>query len=387
MSLSNQTARITVPTGILLSLAKTLDDLVRFKDFGAALTECYGDKTGSLTWGGFVRHSNPEIQYTNPSEVNNLDINGADIAQIIVNDPDLDINNLIVIDKGKGSRESAIPKSIKLKKDVEEAGGTIALCSEWEKSAAYREENEVLLNEEFPNAKISSHDVDFNKEDPDISTETYTDVERPRLVIEFGSSRGNISTVANDNEKSFEEQAYEELRNRFANDYKNCREGGILVVGSDANQEGSALEAYDNRIHAKFSENIVHRGSKEGALSKEFDPQLLYYEPKLETHPTADGHSFNVIKHDLVALEEQTFGVLQPSGNFKNATLKENDRLTLSHSIKWSPEVMIAAAKSQGFKCLAVKWDKDNRVPIYIFKAVPKHPKLETPNRHQRLAA
>lgn len=383
---SNPSSQISAPVGSLLSLAETLDDLIRFRVFGGALAECYGDITGAKTWGRYVRVSDPKVQYTNPSEVANMDINGENIATIIVNDPDLDTDNLIVIDKGKGSRESALAKSIKLKRNIVNKGGNIALCSEWETSSTYREENEVLLKEQFPDVEVSSLDVDFNRDDPDISTKNYKDIERPRLVIEFGSSRGNIATVANDNGKSFEEQAYEELQRRFANDYKNCRKGGILVIGSDANQEECALGSYVHPAHSKFAENIVHRGKNEGALSEEFNPQLMYYDPQLETHQTKDGHKFNVVKHDLVASEDQTFGVLQASGDFKEATLKEDDRLTLSHSIKWSPEVMIAAAESQGFKCLAVKWDADKRVPIYVFKAMPKTPRLAT-SQGNRLAA
>lgn len=370
MSLAEQ--HIVIPSEELSRLAQTLDNLFHFKAFGAALMECYGDITGAKTWGRFVRVSDPKVQYTNPSEVTNMDINGEDIATIIINDPDLDTDNLIVIDKGKGSRESALAKSIKLKRNIVNQGGSIKLCSEWETSGAYREDNETLLSDEFPDAEISSHDVDFNKDDPDISTDKYKDVERPRLVMEFGSSRGNIATVANDNNKSFAQQAYEKLQARFANDYKNCREGGILVIGSDANQEDSALGAYIHPAHSKFAENIVHRGKKEGALSEEFNPQLFYYDPQLETHTTDDGHSFNVVKHDLVASDTQTFGILQASGDFKDATIEENDRLTLSHSIKWSQKAMIAAAESQGFKCLSVKWDEDKRVPIYVFKAIPK---------------
>jgi hypothetical protein len=374
MSLAEQ-HHITVPDVELLSLAQTLDDLVRFNVFGGALAECYGDVTGSLTWGHFARISDPKIQYTFQSEVNNINDNGASIAQIIADD--LDISNLIVIDKGKGSREAAKAKSFKIMQFLEDLGARFSLYSDWDVSQQYREEGIPHLREVFHDAEANPQDVNFNTDDPDLSTKSNPNVERPRLVMEFGSSRGNIATVANDNGKSFEEQAYEELQARFANDYLNCRAGGILVIGSDANQEDSALNAYTHPAHAKFAENIVHRGKTEGALSEEFNPQLLYYDPELDTSHSINGKTFSVVKHDLVASNDQTFGVLQASGDFKEATLKEGDRLTLSHSIKWSPDVMIAAAESQGFKCLAVKWDKEERVPIYVFKAMPKTPVLK----------
>ncbi len=377
MSLAEQ-HHLTVPDAELLSLAQTLDDLVRFQVYGGALAECYGDITGSLTWGRFARISDPKIQYTFQSEANNINDNGASIAQIIADN--LDISNLIVIDKGKGSREAASAKSFKLMNFLQDLGACFALYSDWDISKQYREEGIPHLKEVFPDAEANPQDANFNRDDPNLSTKKNPDVERPRLVMEFGSSRGNIATVANDNGKSFEEQAYEELQARFANDYINCREGGILVLGSDANQEESALNAYVHPAHAKFAENIIHRGKSEGALSDEFNPQLLYYDPQLDTSHSINGQKFSVVKHDLVASNDQTFGVLQASGDFKKATLKEGDRLTLSHSIKWSPEVMIAAAESQGFKCLSVTWDKDNRVPIYVFKAMPKNPRIVASN-------
>lgn len=377
---------ILAPSKKLLSLAQTLDDLVRFKAQGAALAECYGDETGSLTWSGFARVSDPKIQYTFQSEANAIKSKGAAISKIIIDDPDIDSSNLIIIDKGKGSREAAFAKSFKLMQFIEDAGGNVSLYSDWDISQSYREEGISLLKLAFPHTQANPQDVDFNRDDPDISTTSNDDVERPRLVMEFGSSRGNIATrtlSANDNGQSFEEQAYQELQARFANDYKNCRTGGILVIGCDANQDESALKAYIHPAHAKFAENVIHRGLKEGALSREFNPQLLYYDPQLDSTHSINGKKFSVVKHDLVASNKQTFGVLQASGDFKEANLKEGDRLTLSHSIKWSPEVMISAAESQGFKCLSVNWDEEKRVPIYVFKAIPKPIKLVISNGQQ----
>jgi len=167
---------------------------------------------------------------------------------------------------------------------------------------------------------------------------------------------------------------------RFAVDYWNCGEGGILVLGSDANQDPCARNAYVHPAHAKFAENIVHRGLKEGVLSSEFNPQFLYYDPRHETGYSINGNEFSVVKHDLVASNDQAFEIMQAGGDFKEASLKEGDRLTLSHSIKWTPEVMIAAAESQGFKCLGVYWGEDKRVPVYVFKAMPKTPRVVASN-------
>ena len=84
-----------------------------------------------------------------------------------------------------------------------------------------------------------------------------------------------------------------------------------------------------------------------------------------------EGSSVKVVEHDLVPMCDQDFKVLQCSGDYKSASVRKDQRLTLSHSIKWTPEIMIKAAESQGFKCMKIFWDTSNRVPIYVFKAMP----------------
>lgn len=238
----------------------------------------------------------------------------------------------------------------------------IALYSPWEGAQEYREDGKWTAHEEMPHADVSEQDVDFNKDDPDISTLLVKDVERPRIVMEFGSTRGNIPT-RHDDPRSFEAQTYAELRKRFAHDRKICRDGGILIVGSDENNTPSARGAYIHPVHAKFAENVIQRGRREGALSQDFDPQLLYYDPIWDERD-------HVVRHTLVACADQEYGILDASGQFRRASMKENDHFVLSHSIKWPEQKMIAAAQSQGFKCLGVYRGDDNRVPIYVFKAI-----------------
>jgi len=357
----------------LLSLSQTLNDLLRHQRSGAALPECYGDETGAKTWAHYTRQYDPDIQYPFPSEVSAIENNGAAIASILASDPDFNSDGLIVIEKGNGSREAMIPKSFRLMGFCQEAGFDIDLYSPWELAQSYRDEAVKLTAEKFPSTEVSPQDVDFNRDDPNISTDKVRGVERPRLVMEFGSSRGNIPTSCNDN-RSFEEQAFEELKSRFAHDRKICREGGILIVGSDANNRTCARQAYTHPAHAKFAENVIHRGVREGVLSSEFDPQLLYYDP---IWSEAD----HAIKHTLIAAVDQDFSILTSRGDFAAASIKEDDHFVLSHSIKWPPEKMIAAAESQGFKCLGVFWGNDERVPVYVFKAVSS-----SPAQHLRIA-
>lgn len=345
------------------SLAQTLDDLLRHKKFGGALAECYGDEIGSKKWAHFVRKSNPDLQYTFQSEVNAIRGNGALIASLIANDPDFDKSNLIIIEKGGGSREALLAKSFNLMGFFQEASMDVALYSNWERSYEYRQEAMAVAKEKIPHADANGIDVDFNVNDPDISTEHVQDVGHPRIVMEFGSTRGNIPTAKSD-ARSFADQTYTELQNRFAHDRKICRDGGILIVGSDANQGDSARAAYIHPAHANFAENIVHRGSREGALSSEFNPQLLYYDPIWDK-------KLHVVRHTLIASADQDFGILSAMGHFRAASIREDDHFVLSHSIKWPTQKMIAAAESQGFKCLGAYWGEDHRVPVYVFKAVP----------------
>ncbi len=359
--MSQDNALIAVSPKVL-SLAQTLDDLLRHKKSGAALAECYGDEIDSKNWAHFVRKSNPDIQYTFQSEVNAIQRNGAAIASLIANDPDFDTSRLIIVEKGGGSGEAVLAKSFNLMGFFQEAGMEVALYSDWERSYEYRQEAMAVAKEKIPHADANGVDVDFNVHDPDISTEHVQDVDRPRIVMEFGSTRGNIPT-AKDDARSFADQTYAELQKRFAHDRKICRDGGILIVGSDANEGDRARTAYIHPAHANFAENIVHRGAREGALSSEFNPQLLYYDPIWDK-------KLHVVKHTLIASADQDFGILSASGHFRAANIHEDDHFVLSHSIKWPTKKMIGAAESQGFKCLGVYWGEDHRVPVYVFKTV-----------------
>lgn len=341
----------------ILNLAQTLDELLRHKKSGAALPECYGDQMGAEHWAKFVRQSDPAVQYTFQSEVSTIEQNGAAIASLLSRDEDLDKERLVVLEKGGGSAEALRAKSFRLMDCFQKAAMNVGLYVNLERSQDYRAESLSVAGKKWPQAQAMAIDIDFNNEEPDLNM-----ARGPRIVMELGSSRSNIPTSHNDS-RSFSEQTYAELQRRFAHDRKLCGDGGVLIVGSDANQTESARAAYAHPAHSAFSENLVHRGVREGALSQNFNPNLLKYDPIWSEKD-------HVIRHTLVANANQKFGILNSSGRYEPATIRKGDHFVLSHSIKWPVQKMIAAAESQGFKCMGVFWGEDRRVPVYFFKAV-----------------
>ncbi len=354
-------------TSKTLSLATTLNDVFYRRKSGHALPECYGDKRGAKIWESFVKTSDPEIQYTFQSEVNTIDSNLNEITSIINNDIDLNKNKLLVIEKGSGSVEAIEAKSLKVLKALIKSGMEIDLYSPWDCSEKYRHEAYTIAS--IYGINTEPLNVDFNEDDPNIATNRISDVERPRIVMEFGSSRGNIPT----SEYSifpFAEQTYAELQRRFRLDRKNCREGGVLILGTDANNTESAREAYLQKYNGMFSENILYRGVDAGIFSDNFKPELFKYSA------IWDKENY-VVKHTLIAKESQSFDVLNESGEFKRVEVKRGEGFVLNHSIKWPIDKIISAAESQGFKCLKVCYGEDRRIPVYIFKAVPIEPVLK----------
>ncbi len=349
-----------------LRFISTLNDILNKKKSGHAIQEAYGDGRGAKLWQESVKASDPKVQYTFQSEVDAINNGLADITEIINNDPDFNKDSLLIIEKGSGSKEALKEKSLKIIKSLIDKNIKVGIYSPWEYSEQHR--NEAYYTANSYGIETNPLDVDFNNEDPNIATNKVTNVERPRIVMEFGSSRGNIP-VSETDPRSFAEQTYTELQRRFKQDRKNCRDGGLLILGTDANNDISASEAYATSEVTKFIENIMHRGLNEDVLTNNFDPSTLNYEPIWDSKN-------HTVKHTLVAKETQHFGLLDLENNFQPARVEENDHLVLSHSIKWPVDKIISAAESQGFKCLNVYWGEDKRVPIYLFKAVPVEPTL-----------
>jgi hypothetical protein len=360
---------IHLPTDRLASLSDTLDNLLNHKKAGHALPECYGDDIGTKTWATFTRLSNPSIQYTFGSEVSAIKNGLNEMISIIRNDQDLDLSNLVVVEKGNGDTRAMHEKSFRILRGLSKQGVYTGLYSGWDGAEEYRVSGDGYARNQLPDAEINMRDADFNKDDPDISTRKMKNTDAPRLVMEFGSSRGNIATSPSKN-KSFQEQTYEELRFRFRHDRQICRDGGMLIVGTDSNNTPSAKTAYTHPAHAKFAENIIHRGLREGAMSASFEPQLMYYDPIWD----ANDH---VVRHTLFAGSSQQTGILGASGTFNACSIKEGDGFVLSHSIKWPTDKIISAAEQEGFKCMGVFWGDDQRVPVYIFKAISLKPDIK----------
>ncbi len=342
------------------SLYVVLDDLFRKKKSGHAVNTTYGDETGSKLWEDFVKTYDHEVQYNIVSEASSIDKGLDDIANIISNDKDLDPKNLIVIEKGSGSKEAMAVKSFRIIDFLSENNIKVGLYSPWDLAEEYRQEARKFL--EGHDIEVSPQNVDFDKEDPNIATDKFKDVERPRIVMEMGSTRGNLETSETDN-RSFAEQTYEGLQKKFKQDRKNCRDGGILILGTDANNTESARDAYLHPILKKFTKNSVYRGVREGIFTDNFDPELLSFEPVWDK----ENH---VVKQTLIAESIQNFGILDSEGDFQPVRINEGDHFVVCHSIKWPTDKIISAAESQGFKCLNVYWGEDKKIPVYIFKAI-----------------
>ncbi len=365
----SENAQLNIMSHEQSKLSKVWGSLLRREKAGHFLPYMYGDPKGDSDWARFVKESDPNIQYTTKSEIDAIEVGAPDIASIISNDPDFqDQENLLLIENGSGSQDAIENKSLVLIKAFEKAGMKIGMYSPWEGSEEYRR---VAFN------VVSSHGIhvnpinaDFNTENPNIATNKVRNVKRPRVVMEFGSSRGNIPTSEID-ARSFAEQTYAELQRRFAHDRDKCLEGGYLVLGTDATQGEIARRAYVHEANAEFSENIIHRGIEEGVLVGDIDPDYIKAEPIW----VEEDHT---VKQTFVAKSNQDFSVLNDeTGYYDDVSVKNGERFARGHSIKWPVEKIVKAAESQGFEFKGIHWGEDKRVPLYLFKEVP----LDEPKR------
>ncbi len=339
---------------------------------GHFLPYMYGNPKADSAWARFVAESDPDVQYTTKSEECSIRMGAPCIASTISNDPDFkNQEDLIFIENGSGSKEALENKSLVLMKAFKKAGMKIGMYSPWEGSEEYRR---VAFNVVSAHGiHVNPMDVDFNNANPDISTGKVRNVERPRIVMEFGSSRGNIPTSGTD-PRSFEEQAYAELQRRYANDKRKCRKGGYLILGTDATQGETARKAYVHEANAEFSKSIIHRGIEEEVLIGGIDPDNI----KSVSFWTDEGHT---VEQSLVFKTSQNFGVLnEKTGCYDAVSMKRDEHIVRSNSIKWPIETNIKAAKSQGLECKGVYWNMNGKgiFPIYLFKEMS----LDEPKRN-----
>jgi uncharacterized SAM-dependent methyltransferase len=364
-------APIIVPKNIVL--AEKIDDLLNFRQFGHCLSECYGDAEGSSWWAKFV---SPTVQgplrgtefeyYTVTDEIRAIRDCSAAISQIVLEDNEIDHKNLIVIEKGNGSRTAMVNKTLVQLQAFANAGINTRLYVAREHSPAYRKEAEEIFAEQRPEIVCLAQDVDYNKEDPSLIPANAVarakleglEYEGPRVIFEYGTSRSNIPTTSPDS------VPYEELYATFAHDRKVCRDGGILIMASDCNQDKASMEgSFSHPTHAEFSRNIMRRGAKESVLSDDFNLTLVAYSPRWD----ANRH---LLKHALISDRSQSFGVYRAGEGFIDTRMNAGDEYLYSHSFRWPEKVIQDAACSNGFKSLATFWAPKERVAVFVFKAV-----------------
>ncbi len=365
------TAPLVVPKNLIL--AEKIDDLLNFRQFGHCLSECYGDAEGSNWWAKFV---SPQVQgplkgtdfeyYSVTDEIRAIqDCCGA-ISQLIIDDPDIDAQNLIVIEKGNGSRTAMVNKTLVQLDAFDRAGINTRLYVAREHSPTYREQAEELIRDHRPDTVCVTQDVDYNKDDPNPVPSNENDRQRlygldyegPRVILEYGTSRSNIPTLKSD------AVPYDELYATFAHDRKVCRDGGIMIMAADCNQDKASMEgSFSHHTHAEFSKNILRRGNKEGVLTEDFNLGLISYSPRWD----AKRH---LLKHALLTDRSQSFGVYRAGEGFVDARMNYGDEYLYSHSFRWPKNIIHDAACSNGFRPLATFLAPRERVAVFAFKAV-----------------
>lgn len=356
-----------------IALMNKIDDLLHFRRFGHCLSECYGDAEGSAWWAKFV---SPEVQgplqgthleyYAVNEEIRAISSYSDAVSQIVLNDADIDGQNLIVLEKGNGSRTAMVNKTLVQLDSFRKYNMKARLYVAREHSPTYRQQARALFAERRPDIICIAQDVDYNKDDPAIVPRNFLAQEKlkglayegPRVIFEYGTSRSNISTDVPDI------VPYKELYATFAHDRKVCRDGGILIMASDCNEDPVSMEgSFSHYTHAEFSRNILRRGVKENLFTSGFDLGLVKYSPRWD----AKRH---LLKHALVTEKTQSFGFYRHGKGFVDARMKAGEEYLYSHSFRWPERIIQDAANSNGFKSLGTFRTNEGRVAVFVFKAV-----------------
>lgn len=352
-------------------LAQKLDDLFNLRRFGHCLSEAYGDAEGSNWWSRFV---SPAVQnslkgtpleyYSVSDEITAIKQHGGAISQILLDDKDIDHENLIVLEKGNGSTMAMVNKTLVQLDAFRKSGIATRLYVAREHSPTYRKEAETVFAELLPEIVCLTQDVDYNIDDPSIAPPIEEDrvklggidYEGPRVLLEYGTSRSNIPTTSSN------AVPYEELYATFAHDRKVCRDGGILIMASDCNQDQVSMEgSFSHSTHADFSRNILRRGIDEGALTNDLDLRRVQYAPRWDA-------TRHLLKHALITDKDQTFGLYR-NGKYEDVSMKAGEEYLYSHSFRWPEKNIQDAACTNGFKSIGTFWAPQNRVAIFVFKA------------------
>lgn len=333
-------------------------------EFGARISDCF-NPLGSAMWSHFIRLQDKAYKESSAlatydvvrNEIEAIHGLGPEIAAMIVADPDFDPDNLIVVEKGSGSKDAVRAKSMVQIAQLEAAGAHIAQYAPFEKSDFFRNETVQTFKEDRPDIRVNPQAADFTKDNPDLG------IKGPRVVLENGTPRSNIAT------NSPHEIPFDSLRAQFRHDRKLCGKGGVLIMNCDGDQNGERNEAkYRDSAHAQVGQIFAHHGQRQGVISENYEPLQLYYRPIWE----AKRH---LLRHTLIEGMGQSFGVLRADGKFHPVRLKENDgydglKGVFSHSFKWTPDIMCRAAEMEGFRTLMAEPmnPADPQNYTYVFK-------------------
>jgi len=328
-----------------LALGERLYRLFSYQEFGHSLPDCYND-IGSPLWDYFEKiQSHPGLKQAYDVAVLGVEmvrLNAERLAQIVLEDPDLDTDNLIVVEKGGGSPDATRLKTLIILNALRDAGINVRLYANIEGSAYFREQNRQILKQERPDLLVNELDNDFQTDDPDLSFEDFVDEGQPRLVIELGSPRSNVPT------KSQDELPTKTLENYFTQDAKLCK-GGLLFMDCDSTQDREINEGmYAHPAHGKVGEALPVYGQRQGVIRGDFEPMWFFYQPTWEA-----GRS--LLKHELVSIAQQNFEVLRDDGQFHPVFIAANQGpddpkgvFAHSHSFKWQPNALRDAARKGG---------------------------------------
>lgn len=337
-----------------LAYGERIYDLFEKNRFGHCLPDCF-NFVGSTLWDYF--QTLQELGRLKPAYdvaaqgKNMVKMFAPKMAEIIARDPDLDTKNLIVWEKGAGSRDAIANKFLILRQALKEIGVEVSLYGNIEKSVLFRQQAaEICAQAGVPNINF---DLDFTSELPE------TNNNMPRVVLEFGSPRSNIATTSED------EVPTDQLEAIFEHDVKLCGPNGILIMDCDGTQDGGINEdMYRNSAHALIGNALFADAKDRGVISSDFQPMLMCYEPRWHGETS-------LLRHEMDAAADQTFGVIRADGQIYSTGISRLSSVRHSNSFKWKPDPICEAAEKKGFRTLAV-WMTDTQKPRfngYAFKA------------------
>jgi hypothetical protein len=317
-----------------LALGEKIYQLFSHQQSGHLLPECYNE-IGSPLWSYFEKiQSNPRLKYAYDVAVlgaQMVEMNVGAFVQLVLEDPNLDKDNLIVVEKGGGDAVATMMKTLVILRALREAGINVALYANLEGSEFFREQNRAILKREMPGLLVNELDADFHNDDPDLSYMDFKDEGQPRLLLEFGSPRSNVATTSQN------ELPTRTLEQYFNNDARLCK-GGLLIMDCDSTQDKDTNEGmYTHPVHAQVGHSLLVHAQRQGVIMGDFEPMWFFYQPQWEA-------ARSLLKHSLISAATQNFGVLRQDARFHQVITPESSAYTHSHSFKWKPQVLRDAA-------------------------------------------